>query len=99
MRAVEDSARMRSLICCGVSRTACARVGGADTIIPRRALVTKLHSRAPSLAGCIRVDDPQGDYTGRRAKSVSDFQSYAGDAGGAVASRETVESPLLQGVP
>src|SRR6266850_1035020 len=58
MRAVEESARMRSLICCGVSRTACARVGGADTIIPKKALVTKHHPRAPSLAGCMRVVDP-----------------------------------------
>src|SRR6266404_2966238 len=90
---------MRSLICCGVSRTACARVGGADTVIPRRELVTKHHSRAPSLAGCMRVDDPHGDYTGRRAKSINDFEDSAGDAGSAVAAEESAEFLRWRGAP
>src|SRR6266850_1544812 len=99
MRAVEESARMRSLICCGVSRTACARVGGADTIIPKRALVTKHHPTAPSLAGCIRVDDSQEDYTGRKAKSIRDLENWPGDAWSAVAPEESALSPRLRGAP
>src|SRR5215475_70106 len=48
---------MRSFVCCGVSRTACARLGGARTSIPSRALAAKHLPGAPSLAGCI-LDDP-----------------------------------------
>src|SRR5882672_1883400 len=99
VRAVEESARMRSLICCGVSRTACARVGGAHAIIPRRELVTKHHSRAPSLAGCIEWMTPTGDYTGRRAKSISDFEDSAGDAWSAVAAEEPAEFLRWRGAP
>src|ERR1700731_834907 len=59
MRAVEESARMRSLVCCGVSRTACcARLGGAKTSIPSRADETKHHTQAPSFASCMRMDNP-----------------------------------------
>src|SRR5260370_20305438 len=74
MRAVEESARMRSLVCCGVSTTACcARLGGAKTSIPSRADETKHQTKAPSLAGCMRMDNPhviiQGE--GRNQSGIS----------------------------
>src|SRR5256886_7618236 len=49
---------MRSLVCCGVSRTVWARTGDGSTSIPSKALVKKQHSDAPSLAGCMRIDAP-----------------------------------------
>src|SRR6266852_947351 len=64
---------MRSLVCCGVSRTACARLGGARTSIPSRAFVTKHHVNAPRLAGCMRMNDPRVDYTSRTEMSIKDL--------------------------
>src|ERR1700730_383639 len=74
MRAVEESARMRSLVCCGVSRTACcARLDGAKTSTPSRAVEMKDHNKARSRAGCMRMDDPhviiQGE--GRNQSGIS----------------------------
>src|SRR5437899_9679333 len=91
IRQLAESERIRSFTCCGVSRAVCAWLGGADTIIPKRALVTKHHPTAPSLAGCIRVDDSQGDYTGRKAKSIRDLENCLGDAWRAVAEGERAE--------
>src|SRR4029077_12709224 len=78
MRAAAESSRMRSLVCCGVSRTACARLGGARTTNPSRVMETRHNAPAPSLAGCIRIDDPQDDYTDRRTKSISEFGACQG---------------------
>src|ERR1700680_1573279 len=51
---------MRSFVCCGVSRTACcARLNGAKTSIPSKAVGTRHHTKAPGLSGCMRMDDPQ----------------------------------------
>src|SRR5580704_15102290 len=75
MRAAAESSRMRSFVCCGVSRTACARLGGARTTTPSRVMETRHNVPAPSLAGCIRIDDPQDDYTGRRTKSITEFDA------------------------
>src|SRR6267154_316346 len=83
MRAVEESARMRSLVCCGVSRTVCcARLDGAKTSIPSRAVETKHQTEAPGLPGCMRMDDPPRDYTGRRTKPIRDFENCDGFADG-----------------
>jgi hypothetical protein len=35
-------------------------VGGARTRNPRRVVETRHNVPAPSLAGCIQIDDPQG---------------------------------------
>src|SRR5580658_382010 len=59
MRAAAESSRMRSFVCCGVSSTACARLGGGRTRNPRRVVETRHNVPAPSLAGCMRIDDPQ----------------------------------------
>src|SRR5438046_5753011 len=66
---------MRSLVCCGVSRTVWARTGDGNTSIASKVLVAKQQCDARSLTGCMRIDDPPVEYTGRRPKSIRDFQN------------------------
>src|ERR1700732_3785851 len=100
MRAVEESARMRSLVCCGVSRTACcARLGGAKTSIPSRADETKHHTQAPSFASCMRMDNPHVIIQGRRAKPIRDFENCDGCADGMLWAGRSAGFPRWPGEP
>src|SRR5438046_4063006 len=64
---------MRSLACCGVSRTVWARMGDASTSIPSTALLAKQHSDAPSLPGCMRIDDPPSGLYRQKAQVHQGF--------------------------
>ena len=67
---------MRSLVCCDVS-TVCAllvRATSADS----SAVEMRHDAHAPSLAGCIRIDNPSSDYTAVKLLSMRDFVGMAG---------------------
>src|SRR5712691_7074411 len=98
MRTVAERDRMRSLTCCGVSRTVCAGLGDASTSIPSRAAGTRHHTDASSLAGCMRIDDPRWDYTGRTAKSIRDFEDCDSVAQALLMWRKSNRIPRLEDV-
>src|SRR6266480_6822445 len=69
---------MRSLVCCGVSTTVWARTGDGSTSIPSKALVKKQHSDAPSLPGCMRIDDPPSGLYRQKAQVYQGFPELWG---------------------
>src|SRR5712671_6341640 len=67
---------MRSLVCCDVS-TVCARLVRA-TSAESSAVEMRHNTHAPSLAGCIRIDNPGCDYTAVKLLAMRDFAGVAG---------------------
>ena len=78
-------ARMRSLVCCGVSRGEdCAQQAGSKAESVQTQGITKRYANlkerrirsatAPSLAGCIRVDDPRRQYIAFQDGTVRMFR-------------------------